>query len=434
MSGEQPVSSTSGSVQSRVIFIVALICAGEAVYALPFHVTRFFRPTVLEVFDITATELGAAQGLYGIIAMVAYFPGGPLADRFPARKLLAFSLWSTAVGGLCMATFPGYAGSLLVWGFFGVTTILLFWAALIRATRDWGGADTQGRAYGLLDGGRGLLQAAMATVGVILLSLTLPEGTDPTLQDKEQALRLVIYFYTGVTTAVGFLVWFGMEDIHPAGVNGDKPKSDDTVLQHIKEVLRIKAVWMQALILFCAYVAFKGFDNYSLFAAQAYNMRDDDAAMMATLGSYVRPIAALGAGLLADRFNASRMLFLGFIIVLASDLVFAFTEPVPGGSWILLGNILIACVAIFGFRALYFALLEEAKVPPAMTGTAVGLVSIVGYTPDIFVALVAGILIDANPGAVGHQHFFMFLAAFAALGVVVSYMLMRMLHAGESRA
>jgi sugar phosphate permease len=140
-----------------------LILAGEAVYALPFHVTRFFRPSVLEVFGLTNTELGTAQAVYGVVAMLAYFPGGPLADRFSARTLISLSLWTTAAGGLYMATLPGFHGSLLVWGFFGFTTILLFWAALIRATRDWGGSDEQGRAFGLLEGGRGLLAAVWAS-------------------------------------------------------------------------------------------------------------------------------------------------------------------------------------------------------------------------------------------------------------------------------
>jgi nitrate/nitrite transporter NarK len=89
------------------------------------------------VFSLTATELGAAQGVYGILAMLTYFPGGPLADQFPARKLLAVSLWLTAAGGLYMATFPDYRGALILWGFSGITTILLFWAAMIRATPDW---------------------------------------------------------------------------------------------------------------------------------------------------------------------------------------------------------------------------------------------------------------------------------------------------------
>ena len=418
--------------QGRFIFMLALIFAGEAVYALPFHVARFFRPTVLEVFNITATELGAAQGLYGVVAMLAYIPGGPLADRFPARKLLAFSLWSTALGGIYMATFPGYIGSLLVWAFFGVTTILLFWAALIRATRDWGGDDEQGRAYGLLDGGRGLLAAAMASVGVMLFGLMFPEDyASANLEDKEKALGLVIYGYTLVTALTGVLVWFGLPPIHPAEMNGQAIRHDDTVLRHIMDVFKIRAVWLQALIVFCAYIAYKGFDNYSLFAVQAYGIDEVDAAAIVTLGSWLRPVAALGAGLLADRFNASRVLLICFALLLASDLFFALTEPIAGAAWILLSNVLLACIAIFGLRGIYFALFEEAKVPAVMTGTAVGFVSILGYTPDIFVALVAGILIDRNPGALGHQHFFMFLSFFAAMGVVVSYLLMRLLHTNE---
>ena len=94
----------------RFWYMLGLILAGEAVFILPFGIARFYRPTVLEVFDLTATELGAAQGVYGVLAMAAFFFGGPIADRYPIHKLLAFSLWSTAAGGLYMATFPNYQG------------------------------------------------------------------------------------------------------------------------------------------------------------------------------------------------------------------------------------------------------------------------------------------------------------------------------------
>ena len=69
----------------RAMFIGCLIVAGEAVFSLPFHVARFFRPTVLQVFGFTNTELGAVQAVYGVVAMLAYFPGGLLADRFSPR-------------------------------------------------------------------------------------------------------------------------------------------------------------------------------------------------------------------------------------------------------------------------------------------------------------------------------------------------------------
>jgi sugar phosphate permease len=411
--------------------MLGLVVAGEAVFILPYYPARFFRPTVLEVFELTNTELGAAQGIYGIMAMAGYFLGGPLADRFPARNLLALSLWATGAGGLYMATFPNYRGAVVLWGFFGVTSILLFWAALIRATRDWGGHDTQGRAYGLLDSGRGLLGALLASMAVVSFGLAFPDGyAAASFEDKQQALRVIIYGYTAVTAATGVFVWFVISDGHPSGepeLAEWKPHSEN-VLVHFLRVLRIPAVWLQAMIIVCAYVGYKGFDNYALFAVQGYGIDQVMAAQIVTVAAWARAVAPLAAGLLGDRFRVSRMTVIAFALLLASDLFFALTTPVPGLVWMMFSNTLLAATAIFGLRGLYFALLEEAKVPAAVTGTAVGIVSVIGFTPDVFVAYVGGVLLDRSPGLLGHQHYFMFLAIFSAVGVIVSYVLMRMLH------
>lgn len=417
----------------RALFMFALIVAGEAVFALPFHLTRFFRPTVLEVFSLTATQLGAAQGVYGILAMLAYFPGGPLADRFPARKLLAVSLWTTALGGLYMATFPDYQGSLLLWGVFGITTILFFWAAMIRATRDWGGHDSQGRAFGLLDGGRGLLAAVLASLGVLSFSIAFPEGYgQASLAQKEDALRLVIYGYTAVTAAAGVLAWYAIADEDPRPKNTTTGPTTGLVTRHILSAMKIPAIWIQALIVLCAYVGYKGFDNYGLFAVQAYGLDEVEAARIITIGSWMRPIAALGAGMVGDRFNVSKTIAVLFALLLATDLYFGIATPTPGAAWAMLSNTLLTCIAMFGIRGLYFALFEETKVPMAVTGTAAGIVSVIGFTPDIFVALVAGILIDSSPGLAGHQHFFLFLAGFAFVGFLASFALARVVSSNNT--
>lgn len=418
------------------MYMLGLILAGEAVYALPFHVTRFFRSSVLETFGLTNTELGAAQAVYGAVAMLAYFPGGPLADRFPARKLLALSLFCTAAGGLYMSTLPGPRGAMLIWGFFGITTILLFWAALIRATRDWGGRDEQGRAYGLLDSGRGVLAAGLASFGALAFGVLFPEGyASASFEDKKEAVRLVIHGYTLVTALAGVFVWFALSDGHPQ--DREEPATWDvhkeSTWTHIGRVLRMPAVWLISLVVIAAYVGYKGFDNYSLYAVQGFGLDDVEAARIVAIGAWMRPIAALGAGLLGDRFLVSRMTVLCFAVLLASQLFFAVFTPPPSAAWSLLINILIGSSAIFGLRGLYYALFEESKIPIAVTGTAVGLVSVLGYTPDIFVSYVGGVLLDATPGLGGHQHFYWFLASFAALGLLVSLVLMLMLRARERR-
>ncbi|MGY8733591.1 MAG: hypothetical protein ACKVK0_15735, partial [Pirellulales bacterium] len=62
----------------------------------------------------------------------------------------------------------------------------------------------------------------------------------------------------------------------------------------------------------------------------------------------------------------------------------------------------------------------ENHTPMHLTGVAVGLVSVVGYTPDVFFAPITGRILDANPGLVGFQHYFLLNSIIAALGVIAA--------------
>ncbi len=416
--------------------MLGLIVAGEAVYALPFHITRFFRPTVLDVFDLTNTELGTVQAAYGIVGVLAYFPSGPLADRFSARSLLAVSLFSTAAGGLYLATMPGFVGAVLVWGFFGLTTILLFWAALIRTTREWGSDRSQGQAFGWLDAGRGVFSAALASAAALIFGFLFPDGIIAAdMADRNAALRMVILAYSAITALSGVFVWYAMAD-RGDGVKRHFEKWQPARVSlgaHLMRALRLPAVWLISVIVFCAYVAYKGFDNYSLYAVQVFGLNQVEASQLVALGSWMRPVGALGLGLLGDRYQVTRMTVVCFVTLLVSQLFFAMYTPAPGAVWILLSNILIGGAAMFGLRSLYYALLEDAHIPAVATGTAVGVVSVIGYSPDVFVSYVGGVLLDRSPGLIGHQHYFWFLASFAALGLVTSLILMRLLKKGDEK-
>jgi hypothetical protein len=73
--------------------------------------------------------------------------------------------------------------------------------------------------------------------------------------------------------------------------------------------------------------------------------------------------------------------------------------------------------AVVALRGLYFAIMGEARVPLAVTGASVGLVSTLGFTPDIFMGPLMGWLLDASPGAQGHFDFFRAVSGFALLGL-----------------
>ena len=403
---------------TKILLIFCLVVAGEAIFALPFHLTRFFRPTLLAAFELSNTELGAAQAIYGIVAMLAYFPGGLLADRFAARSLLALSLLATGLGGFYLASFPGPAGLGILFGYWGLTTILLFWAALIRATREWGGANAQGLAYGILDGGRGAFAAILATLATIAFATILPDnGQTLADADRRAALGLVIYGYTFATLLVALLCWLVVPRDDQASPSHAKPKRNRA---RVAAVLRLPAVWLAALIVLSAYVAYKGFDMFSLYAHEVWGMSEPDAASFSATLQWARPVAALAAGLLADRVSGSRVIVGCFALLLATDLYFGLGTPAPGYIGLMSANAAVSAAAIFGLRGVYFALLGEGSIPTAVTGTAVGFISVLGFTPDIFVAFVAGVLLDRSPGLGGHQHVFLFLAGFSVLGILAA--------------
>ena len=162
------------TVKSSYRNIILLMLAGESIFVLPFLLARIYRPTFLDVFQLTNFELGTLYSTYGIVAVISYLFGGALADRYEPRKLIAGALMITAMGGAFLVYYPSFLQLQLLYAFWGFSTIYLFWAAMIKAARSWGGSLQQGRAFGLLEGGRGIVAATIGALGVLLFSNLLP--------------------------------------------------------------------------------------------------------------------------------------------------------------------------------------------------------------------------------------------------------------------
>ena len=406
--------------------MLALIVAGEIVFGLPFHTARFFRPTLLEVFGFTNTELGDLFAVYGITAMLSYFPGGALADRFPARSLLTASLCATGAGGLCMALIPSALPMALLYGFWGVTSIFLFWGALIRATREWGGGSTQGLAFGVLEGGRGLVAAVTASIALAVFRAVMPENVALASDEVRRAgMQSIILVYTAAAFLAGALTWFTVPVPDAATSRSRHP------WRGMARVLQRPVIWAHAAVIVCAYCGYKALDNYSLYAVQVLGMDEVRGAALSTWGSWIRPIAAIAAGVVADRYNAAQSIGVAFAVLAVSWTVLGLASPDPDALNLVYLNLAVTFFAVFALRGIYFALLEENRTPPYLTGAAVGLVSLVGYTPEIFFAPITGRILDANPGLVGFQHYFLFLVGIMLLGILVVMVLLKLRRLGN---
>ena len=411
--------------------ILLLILAGESIFILPFVLQRIFRTTFLESFDITNVQLGSCFSIYGLVALVSYLFGGPLADKFRPHILMSVALMLTALGGFYLASYPSLANLHVLYGFWGFTTIFLFWAAMIKATRIWGGESKQGIAFGFLDGGRGLVAALFGSVGVLVFSAFITKDIELTsVLERKVAFKQVITYTAFAICVVSVLVFLFLRNIGSPEekqiqieIGIDKPKT--LTLANFKTVMQFKAVWLLMIIILCAYFGYKMTDLFSQYAEQVMNYNKIEAAKVGTSLLYLRPIIGIVIGVLADRTRASLWIMIGFLLMLLTSGVFASGLINDRSTLLFILSIGSMALGVYAARVLYFATLEESKIPLALTGTAVGFISIVGYTPDIFAGPLMGYFLDKNPGAIGLEHSFGIMILFSLVGLVAALCLYR---------
>jgi len=427
--------------KNKAFSIFALIIAGEAVFLLPFILIRVFRPIIREAFLITDYEIGKAQAVYGITAMASYVFGGFFADKFEARKLLATSLVLTALGGFWMVTIPSFESLRILYGFWGISTILLFWAALLKATRQWGNTTNQGFSFGLLDGGRGAFAAAIATFGALIPGLFFPDDvTQVTYEDKVKTMQYIIGFVTVIVLLVSVFVWFILKEAKGEGseVKGEGIRVKDESIKVKEEGTKVKGegslfdlgkvakvivqpkVIFHAIIIICGYAAYKITDVYATYAKDVWDYTLEEASFFGVLIQWVRPVAAVTVGWIADKFKASKLIMVcfGVMIVCAALIGFGLLEELP--ILISIFTFVVIVTGTYAMRGLYFAILEEAKTPIAITGTIIGIISFIGYTPDIFMSLLSGYMLGENPTVIQYQNLFQVFLLFPLVGLLAT--------------
>ena len=109
----------------------------------------------------------------------------------------------------------------------------------------------------------------------------------------------------------------------------------------------------------------------------------------------------------------------------AGYFIFGFVSGAAALLPIMLINTAVVGIAVFALRGIYFALMEHGNVPIAVTGTATGVISVLGFTPDIFAPIFAGYLFDRYPGESGFQNYFLVIGVFSLIGTFAAIWVQR---------
>ena len=388
--------------------------AAESIYILPYVLARVFRPTFLDVFNLTNLELGGLFSIYGVVAFFSYLYGGVLADRYSPRKLLSISLIFTSLGGLIMMTYPSYFIMQLLFAYWGFTTVFIFWAPMLKATRAIGGVKMQGKTFSFLDGGRGIVASSIGLIGVLIFSILITEDVSSlTLSEKQEVFKYVIGASSLIVFIIGIVVYAYLKI---------ELKDDEKIgnIKSLLELAKLKSVWLISFIILCAYMGYKITDVYSLYASEVMLFDEINAARVGALQQYLRPIVCISVAFFTDKNGNINNILIGFFVMMLGSILFASGLIKVSMNILFFISLIIVATGTYAIRGLYFSILKDGKIPYILSGTAIGLISIVGYSPDIFATPLYGYLLDNFPGIRGHQYVYLILFISSIVGIYVS--------------
>lgn len=407
------MSVTKSSLKRNMPTLFILIVSGALIYALPYF-RYYYYDAFIKLFNINNTQMGALGSAFGGTSIIGYMCGGFFADRWPTRNLLTISLVTTGLLGFALLTYPSYPVVLGIHLALGITSIVTFWSALIKAIRSLADSDEQGRAFGLFEGGRGIVNMVQSAVILSLFGYLAAKFGDKT------ALSAVITVYSAICLLLGVIVYILYKDPEVRG--GEKVALSKKVFDKAAflKVAKMPTTWLCTIIIFTSYSTIISYFYITPYATLVFGASAVVAAAMGYFSQYCRPVGCFTAGFLADRVGSSKMLSILYVIMTIGLSALVLMPGKPSLIFLLLTFCAAIYASMYGIQSLHFAILEEGDYPLSTTGAATAIITPLGYSTEMIMPIIAGMCLDARPGPAGYKAFFTILIALSAAGFFTS--------------
>ncbi len=383
------------------ITLLILVVSAAAFYQIPYLRWTFY-DGMLELSGLNNTQFGLTMSVYGTVSMILYLPGGIIADKISSKILVPVSLFVTGAAGSLLMTGPGYMLQMVAYVLLAAAGTLTFWAALNKATMNLDDGDGS-KMLGLLEGGRGLAQAAFSAVFLAIFGMC---------ASAVGGVKVVLGGYA--------LSFFILEDDGKSGAASEPVHAAD-----VFEIIKMPVVWLLALVVISSYCFHLGSTYMTPYFTNIIGATAVLSGALAVVRNYIAQMAgAPFGGVMAQKTGSSSFIVgCGFIAMVIGIAVVVFLPSDPSMMAPLVVFMIISAVSIYVIRGIYFAIIGECKIPLRLTGTAVGIVSVIGFTPDIFMNAICGSLLDKYEGVRGYRYIFIMMLAIALVGLVSSWIL-----------
>ncbi|MFT6407430.1 MAG: sugar phosphate permease [Arenicella sp.] len=411
------------TIKQRYLKLAVLVIVAGNIYPL-IYLRQNFEISIVDAFGITSAQLNQNYVWLGIIYMLTYVPSGWLADRVSPRVLMSFSLLFAGLLGVWFSTLPSPESLRFIFIGWGIAAGLTFWSALIKATALLARPEEQGRFFGILDGGRGLVEAILASVAVAIFAYY-SRGVG---EDTADALVKVIWLYVGMMLLLAPIAYFilGAPDKKISSVDDAvNPKQADALNRFIRDISMVISkpeIWLCALCIMTGYQLFWATYSFSAYMQTEFGLTAVAVGSITVAKLWMRPIGAASAGFAGDFLDREKVLAILMVLASLALAGLAFM-PVSVGAAFLLAIVLVIGFLTYAVRGIFWATLESCDISNNVKGLAIGLISLVGYAPDVYLPLLNNYLLELYPGKTGYAVYYNVIALMGLLGALAAWRL-----------
>ena len=401
----------------KLLTLLVLMLVSGTMYKVYFLMDAFY-VQMNEFMGLSHTQIGFIYSVAGWVTQFGFLVAAYLSDKFSKRKMMTFALIANGITGTIISTYPTFSVLLVLFCLCAVFTDMMCWPTMLKTIRLLGNKDEQGRMFGFLETGRGVIDTV---VSFTALAIFVAMG------NNAFGFKCGILFFSAMSILAGILVYITVEDDNKEEekVEENEEKSSSSGL---KDIFKDKGVWLVSLNIFTIYCLYSGLKYLVPFLKEAYDIPLALASAYGIINMYgLRMIGGPIGGIISDKVTHSATKFIRIMFVISAVSLGLYTMIPHGviGVYPIMIISLIISVFIFSMRAIFFAPMDEVRVPKKLTGAAMSLGSFIGYLPGAFITIVYGGILDSTPGIAGYKKIFILMTVMAVVGILLSSLVLK---------
>ncbi len=388
---------------SSLVMIITLACANTALYGLPFMKSQFY-DIMRKTLHLTNIQLSTLFSIYGTVSMVSYLIGGVLSDYISVKKLLLSALIISGFLHISVIAVPSYIVLCLIFAVMAVTSVLMFYPSSMKVLNSLS-SEKKGSVFGNYIVVVDVLGILIVGIGLIFL-----------MRNKNNTF--VFKSIVGLYGILHFIAAFFLNIFFKE--NKKYVVSKRIRFSEISKIIKKKDTWGVVIIFFCNYLMMAALTYVIPFLSQIYLLEDTTILSISIIRVNILTIfAAYFGGRITDRIGSA--IYVSQVAFFVSALLSAFvivSFHINMPLWVVIVLILICSTLVNAEKSINMITISEINISPQSMGTAIGIITFFGYSPDAFYYSFAGHSIDYY-GKFGYEIIFISFMLSGIIGGIV---------------